>query len=189
MLKYRKAWFPKSVSTSFVAHCRSPSGSFRCNKTSCAVCPFVEDGRNQYTFHSTEQTFKIKSHITCETSDVIYMIQCTKCNLQYIGETKHRLKDRFTALFNNMRTLKFKAQPTNAFFATVNQLFGGSSQLPTMLSKRFDLITARSAVVGSWEEPPNIWLIVARNAFFGWAVNFRVRMLLKSAVMNIGDQL
>ena len=61
-----------------------------------------------------------------------------------------------TALFNNMRTLKFKAQPTNAFFATVNQLFGGSSQLPTMLSKRFDLITARSAVVGSWEEPPNI---------------------------------
>ena len=35
------------------------------------------------------------------------------------------------APFNNMRTLKFKAQPTNAFFATVNQMFGGSSQLPT----------------------------------------------------------
>ena len=30
-----------------------------------------------------------------------------------------------------MRTLKFKSQPTNAFFATVNQMFGGSSQLPT----------------------------------------------------------
>jgi len=29
-----------------------------------------------------------------------------------------------------MRTLKFEAQPTNAFFATVNQMFGGSSQLP-----------------------------------------------------------
>ena len=41
----------------------------------------------------------------------------------------------FIALFNNMRTLKFKAQPTNAFFATVNQMFGGSSQLPTMLSE------------------------------------------------------
>ena len=27
----------------------------------------------------------------------------------------------FTVLFNNMRTLKFKSQPTNAFFATVNQ--------------------------------------------------------------------
>ena len=41
----------------------------------------------------------------------------------------------FTALFNNMRTLQFKAQPTNAFFATVNQEFGSSSQLPTMLSE------------------------------------------------------
>ena len=44
-------------------------------------------------------------------------------------------KKSLTAPFNNMRTLKFKAQPTNAFFATVNQKFGGSSQLPTMLSE------------------------------------------------------
>ena len=33
----------------------------------------------------------------------------------------------FTAPFNNVRTLKFNAQPTNAFFATVNQMFGGPS--------------------------------------------------------------
>ena len=39
--------------------------------------------------------YQIKSHITCETSNVIYMVQCTKCNLQYIGETKRRLKERF----------------------------------------------------------------------------------------------
>ena len=36
-----------------------------------------------------------------------------------------------TALFNNTRTLKLKAQPTNAFLAAVNQVFGGSSQLTT----------------------------------------------------------
>ena len=34
-----------------------------------------------------------------------------------------------------MRTLKFKGQLTNAFFATVNQMFGGSSQLPTLLTE------------------------------------------------------
>ena len=39
-----------------------------------------------------------------------------------------------------MQTLKFKPQPTNAFFATVNQMFGGSSQLPT---------TAERAVIKS----------------------------------------
>ena len=98
----------------------------------------------------------------------------------------------FTAPFNNMRTLKFEGQPTNGFFAAVNQVFGGSSQLPTNAEHCFviwtvlnDLITARSTVVGSWEESPNIWLTVAKNAFVGWALNVRVRMLLKGAVMLI----
>ena len=31
-----------------------------------------------------------------------------------------------------MRTLKFESQPANVIFATVNQMFGGSSKLPTM---------------------------------------------------------
>ena len=46
-----------------------------------------------------------------------------------------------------------------------------------------DLITARSTAVEAWEEPANIWLTLAKNAFVGWALNFRVRMLLKGAVM------
>ena len=33
--------------------------------------------------------------ITCGTFNVIYLIQCRLCNLQYVGETKRRLKDRF----------------------------------------------------------------------------------------------
>ena len=61
-----------------------------------------------------------------------------------------------TAPFNNMRTLTFKAQPTNAFFATVNQVFGDSSQLPTTVERAVikSLSTVQitkqcSAVVGS----------------------------------------
>ena len=87
----------------------------------------------------------------------------------------------FTALFNDMRTLQFKGQPTIAFFATVNQMFGGSSQLTTAAEVCFvvctvlnDFINARSAVVGSWDERPKIRLIL----------NFGVRMLLKSAVIQ-----
>ena len=41
----------------------------------------------------------------------------------------------FTAPFNKMRTLKFKAQQTNAFFATVNQMSGGPSQLPSTVER------------------------------------------------------
>ena len=73
---------------------RAAPGSFRRNSGNCATCSYIKHGRNQYTFHSTSETFHIKSHITCTTSTVIYMIQCRLCNLQYIGETARRLKDR-----------------------------------------------------------------------------------------------
>ena len=51
-------------------------------------------------------------------------------------------------------------------------MLGGSSQLTTTaelcfivwLTMHNDLINALSAVVGSWEEPPNIWLTVVKNA-------------------------
>ena len=91
-----------------------------------------------------------------------------------------------------MRTLKFKVQLTNAFFATVNQMLCGSSQLPTTAERAVikSLSTVQttkqcSAVVVSWEEPQNVWLTAAKNAFVGWALNFRVCMLLKSAVSTV----
>ena len=102
----------------------------------------------------------------------------------------------FTALFNNMRTLKFKGRPTNAFFTAVNQIFSGSSQLTTTAEHCFvawivhsDLVTAPSAAVGSCEEPPNISLTVAKNTFVGWDFNFRVRVLLKGAVKEVIDNI
>jgi len=62
-----------------------------------------------------------------------------------------------------MKTLKFKAQPTNAFFTIIIQMFGGSSQLPTTAERGVikslstdQAMKQRSAVVGSWEKPPNI---------------------------------
>ena len=94
-----------------------------------------------------------------------------------------------TAPFNNMWTLKFKAQPTNAFFAIVNQTFGGPSQLSTTaecavikLLSTVQTIKQSSAVVESWKEPPTMLLMVAKNAFAGWALNFKACMLLKGAV-------
>ena len=70
-----------------------PSGSFRCGKN-CATCPYISHGLTTCTFFSTGETRPIKSNLTCETKNLIYMIQCNRCNLQYIGATKQRLKDR-----------------------------------------------------------------------------------------------
>ena len=65
---------------------------------------------------------------------------------------------KLIAPFNNTQIFKLKAQPTLAFFATVNQMFGGPSQLPT---------TAERSVIKSLCNPRNICLTVAKNAFVG----------------------
>ena len=42
------------------------------------------------------------------------MIQCNRCNLQYIGETKRRLKDRFNEHRRTIDNPKSKSKPTTA---------------------------------------------------------------------------
>ena len=64
-------------------------------------------------------------------------------NTREFGETTFRAisiskyEKGITALLTNLRTLKFKARPTNSFFANVNQMFGGSSQLRTTAVRCF----------------------------------------------------
>ena len=67
----------------------------------------------------------------------------------YRPYAKFTKKKSLTAPFNNMRTIKFKAQPTNTYFATVNQKFGGSSQLPTMLCEPWSTIWFDYRALGS----------------------------------------
>lgn len=58
--------------------------------------------------------------------------------------------EMITVPFNNMRILKFKARPTNAFFATVNKMYGGG-QLPN---------TAERAVIRSLEPVSPLYVLV-----------------------------
>ena len=73
----------------------SALGSFRCNRRGCKTCRFIKEGTTSYTFFATNEQKSIRRHITCSCSNLVYMIQCTKCKIQYIGETKSCLSDRF----------------------------------------------------------------------------------------------
>ena len=89
-----------------------PPGSFRCGQN-CATCPYtVTNGLTSYTFYATGETRSITSHITCNTENVIYIIQSNRCNLQYIAETKQRLKDRFNEHRRTVDITNIKSKPT-----------------------------------------------------------------------------
>ena len=54
----------------------------------------------------------VLTHILGLSENVIYMVQCNRCNLQYIGETKRRLKDRFNEHRRAVDKTNIKSKPT-----------------------------------------------------------------------------
>ena len=91
-----------------------PSGSFRCGNKRYCTCIYISDGQTDYTFHTTGDTSTINHRIECNSRKVLYMVECRRCNKQYIGETKRQLTKRFNehrrpvhkqVLFNNSKLM------------------------------------------------------------------------------------
>ena len=56
----------------------------RCGQNG-ATCPYITNGLTSYTFYATGETRSITSHITCNTKNVIYMVQCTLFSFIFAG--------------------------------------------------------------------------------------------------------
>lgn len=75
------------------------TGCMPCNKSRCQVCPHM---RTTQKATSTASNFsvQIKGNFTCDTANVIYLLECTICSQQYIGQTETPFRIRF----NNHRS-------------------------------------------------------------------------------------
>ena len=62
-----------------------------CRKKDCLYCKLLDKtGIVEHKGRKEES----KHNITCNSSNVIYCIECTKCNHRYVGQTKRKIKDR-----------------------------------------------------------------------------------------------
>ena len=51
------------------------------------------------TVQDTRKTinkWEIRKHVQCGTSNIVYLLECTKCFEMYIGETKRPLRERIS---------------------------------------------------------------------------------------------
>ena len=62
-----------------------PSGCFS-KRQYCTTCTYISNGLTSYTFHPTGETKPITHHITCNSKNRNYMIQCKRCHKQCIGK-------------------------------------------------------------------------------------------------------
>ena len=73
-----------------------PPGCWKCLKKRCVLCREHLSPTTTLMDYKTGSTFTIRQHITCETSNLIYLIYCNRCpQIRYVGETVQSLKGRF----------------------------------------------------------------------------------------------
>ena len=64
-----------------------------CKKANCKYCNLlVKTGTVKSK--TTKETYISKHNITCNSSNLIYCIECSKCKIQYVGQTKRKIKER-----------------------------------------------------------------------------------------------
>ena len=66
----------------------------KCNKSNCGLCDHLIT-ENEFTFQS-RKTFKAKYSMSCEVKNLTYVIRCSGCHKEFIGETGDTRRPRVT---------------------------------------------------------------------------------------------
>ena len=74
-----------------------------CNGARCSLCPLILKC-NSISIHNSR--FDIRTILDCNSSNIIYVIHCTKCNLHYVGETSTPLRTRLNQHLSSIKTHK-----------------------------------------------------------------------------------
>ena len=65
----------------------------KCNR--CIYCSYILTG-DKAKSSASDYHHEIRQDVNCNSSNVIYLITCQKCEVQYVGETDRKLKERFS---------------------------------------------------------------------------------------------
>ena len=80
-----------------------PPGFSKCGSTrGCNVCKYSRN-TNNFQSNNTNNIYRITNHISCKSKNIIYIINCKRCNKQYVGETKTELRLRFNNHLSSIR--------------------------------------------------------------------------------------
>ena len=64
-----------------------------CSKPFCNICNMIKTLKTKCKV--TQVTHDLPRNVDCQTTNVVYLLSCSLCNKQYIGETKRAFSVRF----------------------------------------------------------------------------------------------
>ena len=73
---------------------RVTKGTMHCKSNRCDVCNYVTPS-SSFTSHTTKRSYNINYQLDCNSNNVVYLITCKACGLQYVGSTSTKFRLRF----------------------------------------------------------------------------------------------
>ena len=77
----------KRILTSSTFGENTTQGVTKCNNKWCKICDIIIEGKS-YTFKNLETKFNINKDLSCNSKNVVYIIECRKCKEICIGSTQ-----------------------------------------------------------------------------------------------------
>ena len=89
-------------------------GCFKC-EGKCDLCRNFWKETEIFTSAITNRIYPIRQHLNCKSKNVIYLVTCKKCSVQYVGSTSNEFKVRFRNHKSTMLTKKNTSEVTIHF--------------------------------------------------------------------------
>ena len=71
-----------------------PKGTVKCGNERCQVCDYLCPG-DTFTSKNTGRNFSINYELNCNSNNVVYLMCCKVCGIQYVGSTSTKFRLRF----------------------------------------------------------------------------------------------
>ena len=83
---------------------RERKGCHKCEDRRCRICKLHMETGTEFRSKTTGQSYSINYNLNCNSSNVIYLLSCKKCGLQYVGSTKTKFRLRFNNHKSRLRS-------------------------------------------------------------------------------------
>ena len=77
-----------------------------CKNPKCPTCKFNASESKCFSSSTFGSVHHVVGSMNCRSNNIIYLITCSKCNIQYVGETSRCLSERLTDHRSNIKQKK-----------------------------------------------------------------------------------
>ena len=85
-------------------------GTVKCSSRRCEMCKYIDESSYFKSSHD-DQRYSINYNLNCNSSNVVYLITCKKCSLQYVGSTITKFRFRFNNHKSRIRRHEMLGRP------------------------------------------------------------------------------